>query len=135
MENQTVEQALDKRRQLDELGEKIMALPEAQRWAAIKKLLFQIHPDFIEPDRLHCEAVAEIRNFVQHNEFGSSRKNEKVGNGGFRHLFKIPTYVWHALKADKEFDRLQNSSDEADIKTLHKALWDAFPEYRACRSY
>lgn len=131
----TVAEQIKEKEQIDALGEKIMAMPRVERWKNIRTLLFKIHPDFVEPDRLHCEAVAELRNFIQHDEFGSSRKNEKVGNGGMRHLFKIPTYIWHALRTDKEFERLQLSKDEADIKTLHKSLWDAFPMYRAARKY
>jgi hypothetical protein len=131
----TVNEQIEEKQRIDAIGEKIMGMPRTERWKNIKALLFKIHPDFVEPDRLHCEAVAELRNFIQHDEFGSSRKNNNVGNGGMRHLFKIPTYIWHALRTDREFERLQLSSDKSDIKTLHKALWDAFPEYRAARRY
>lgn len=135
MANDTVNEALDERLQLQKTADKIMGLPYAERWRGIKKLLFKIHPDFVQPDRLHCEAVAELRNFGQANEFGSNTDGAAQKSAKMRHLFKIPTYVWHALKADRDFDRLQNSNNEDDIKTLHKALWDAFPEYRAARRY
>lgn len=119
--------------QIDKEAEKIMQMPTVKRWKNIKALLFKIHPDFVEPDKLHCEAVADLRNNQQANEYGSDAKGEKTAS--MRHLFKIPTYVWHALKADQEFETLSKSQDENDIKTLHKSLWDAFPEYRAARKY
>lgn len=131
----TATEQIKEKENIDALGEKVMAMPRVERWKNIKILLFMIHPEFVAADKSHCEAVAELRNFIQKDEFGSSRKNNNVGNGGLRHLFKIPTYIWHALRTDREFERLQLSSDESDIKTLHKALWDAFPEYRAARRY
>lgn len=134
MANKTVEEALDKRKNLQDAADKIMAMPRVERWRNIKKLLFTIHPDFVLADQRHCEAVADIRR-DQANEFGSNDDGKSFKSARMRHLFKIPTYIWHALKADREFDRLQNSKDDAEIKTLHKALWDAFPEYRACRRY
>lgn len=131
----TATEQIKEKENIDALGEKVMAMPRVERWKNIKILLFMIHPEFVAADKSHCGGVVELRNFIQKDEFGSSRKNNNVGNGGLRHLFKIPTYIWHALRTDREFERLQLSSDESDIKTLHKALWDAFPEYRAARRY
>lgn len=120
---------------IQEEAEKVMKMPTVERWRNIKSLLFKIHPDFVDADRLHCEAVADIRNFQQDNEYGSSSSNATIDNARMRHLFKIPTYIWHALATDKEFAHLEKSSDEDDIKTLHKSLWKAFPEYRTARKY
>lgn len=130
----TVNEQIEEKKQIDALGEKIMEMPRVQRWKNIRVLLFKIHPDFVEPDNQHCAAVRELREMHNFDEFGS---NNSAGfkSARMRHLFKIPTYVWHALRTDKEFERLQLSSDESDIKTLHQSLWDAFPMYRAARKY
>jgi hypothetical protein len=127
--NETTKTALNKRQQLQDTSDRLMALPHAERWAGIKRLLFTIHPEFIQRDLSHSAAVADIRQFGQLHETGSSK------SGSMRHLFKIPEYIWHALKADPEFVRLQNSNTKEDVKKLHKALWKAFPEYRTAMKY
>jgi hypothetical protein len=127
--NNTTTTALDHYKNLQKEARDISNAPLTARLRGMKRLLFKIHPDFIYPDSQHCEAVADIRNSNPFNDFQQSKEKS------MRHLFKIPEYIWHALKADTEFDRLQNSNDKADAIKLHKALWDAFPEYRVARRY
>jgi hypothetical protein len=127
--NDTTNTVLDKRQQLQVVADNIMRLPRAERWSNVKKLLFTIHPEFIQRDLSHQAAVADIRDFQQLKATGAT------ASGSMRHLFKIPEYIWHALKADPEFARLERSSEKSDIKKLHKSLWDAFPEYRTAQKY
>lgn len=127
--NNTTKEALNEQVQLQNQAREIAKLPLSARLREIKKLLFRIHPAFIYPDQQHCEAVAEIRNSLPFNDFKESEQKS------MRHLFKIPEYIWHALKADPEFYKLQNENGKDDARKLHKALWDAFPEYRVARRF
>lgn len=127
--NETTSTALNERLALYKVAQELTKEPLAVRLEGIRKLLFKLHPDFVYPDSQHCAAVAEIRNANVFNEFSKSEE------GSMRHLFKIPEYVWHALKADQEFTKLQGSNDKNDIVKLHKALWAAFPMYRTARKY
>jgi hypothetical protein len=127
--NTTTTTALDKYNNLQKEARDIQSLPLSARLKSIKRLLFKIHPDFIYADSQHCAAVADIRNANPFNDFQQSEQKS------MRHLFKVPEYIWHALKADIEFDRLQNSHKKEDAVKLHKALWDAFPEYRVANRY
>jgi hypothetical protein len=127
--NTTTNTALNEYTSLNREARDIQNLPLPARLRSIKKLLFKIHPDFKYPDAQHCAAVADIRDANPFNDFQQSEQKS------MRHLFKIPEYIWHALKADMEFDRLQGSNEKNDVVKLHKALWDAFPEYRVARKY
>ena len=127
--NTTTNTALNEYENLQKEAREISNAPLTVRLKGMKKLLFKIHPDFIYPDSQHCEAVADIRNSNPFNDFQVSEQKS------MRHLFKIPEYIWHALKADAEFSRLQDSNKKEDATKLHKALWDAFPEYRVANRY
>lgn len=127
--NNTTKEALNQQVQLQNQAREIAKLPLSARLREIKKLLFKIHPAFAYPDSQHCEAVTDIRHSLPFNDFKASEQKS------MRHLFKIPEYIWHALKADPEFYKLQNSSEKDDARKLHKALWDAFPEYRVARRF
>jgi hypothetical protein len=120
--NQTHEEAFDPRKAFAKRVEVIEALPQSQRWRAIKNLLFEVKPEFRELDRQFCEAIAEERNLGMLSLTGASK------SGSTRRLYSMPQYMYSMLHlVDPEFTKLQEDPDTS--KQINLKIARTFPEY------
>lgn len=113
-----------------ELGKQIGVIENirgrADRWRAIQKLMFDIHPELRNEDLIHQEAV-KVKRLEQRSVTGSSK------SGSIRSLYSMPDYLYRALQVmDPEFQKLQSGNDAPSTKKFNYAIWSAFPEYRVC---
>lgn len=119
-------QTLDKRTQfLNQIQQIENIRGRADRWRAIQKLMFDLHPGLREEDLIHQAAVKDLR--ITATATGASK------SGAMRQLYSMPDYLYRALQmADPEFQKMQSSNDKMTVKKFNYAIWDAFPEYRTC---
>lgn len=105
---------------------KIEALPQTQRWRAIKTLLLKVKPDLIPLDNEFVALVREERELNMLKDTGASK------SGSTRALYSMPQYLYAALHIlDPEFTRLQEDPETSKITNLKIAR--TFPEYRLAR--
>jgi len=124
--NQLRQETQDPRKEFAKRLEKIEALPQMQRWRAIKDLLFSVKPEFKPIDDQFIQAIREEREHEMLNEFGSSK------SGSTRKLYSMPQYLYAALHLmDPEFTALQESPDTSKATNLKIAR--TFPEYVTAR--
>lgn len=120
---------LDRQAQLNEL-ERIEKLPQAQKWLALRKLMWTMNPQNRIDDQLHCAEVARRRREDGLNQLGSSK------GGHMRAIVSLPEYLWLAIKAaDPEFHQASNSKDKSEIRKLQRRLWSTFSEYRLAEKF
>lgn len=120
--NQAHKEALDPRKAFARKVERIEALPQTQRWRAIKNLLLETKPELREVDRQYCEAIAEERAFGMLSETGASK------SGDIRRLYSMPQYMYAMLHLiDPEFTKMQEDPDTA--KKTNLKIAEVFPEY------
>ena len=120
--NQTHKEAFDPRKAFAKRVEVIEALPQSQRWRAIKNLLFEVKPELRELDRQFCEAIAEERNLGVLSLTGASK------SGSTRRLYSMPQYMYSMLHlVDPEFTKLQEDPDTS--KQINLKIARTFPEY------
>lgn len=105
---------------------KIEAMPQTQRWRAIKNLLFKVKPDLIPIDN---EFIADIREQREYNLFSDTGASK---SGSTRQLYSMPQYLYAALHVlDPEFTQLQE--DPETSKKINRKLVEVFPEYAIAR--
>jgi len=113
-----------RKQQTDEIS-RIERLPEAERWRAIRELLFNVNPEMRAVDRGHCEALKEER-------LQNLKRTGATKTGAQRRLVSLPAYVHTALRlCDPEFLKADISKDGVTTKRLYRKVWQVFPEYRA----
>jgi len=119
--NDTHKDAINPRKAFAEELEKIEGLPQAERWRAIKNLLFKTKPDLIALDKQFIEGIKDERANML-NDLGSTKSLST------RKLLSMPQYLYAALHIlDPEFTRLQEDPDTATKTNLKLAK--VFPEY------
>jgi len=119
--NDTHKDAINPRKAFAEELEKIEGLPQAERWRAIKNLLFKTKPDLIALDKQFIEGIKDERANML-NDLGSTKSLST------RKLLSMPQYLYAALHIlDPEFTRLQENPDTATKTNLKLAK--VFPEY------
>lgn len=124
--NQAHKEALDPRKAFAKKVERIEALPQTQRWRAIKNLLMETKPELREVDRQFVEALKEERQMDMLTETGSSK------SGSTRRLYSMPQYMYAMLHLiDPEFTKLQDDPETSKKTNLKVA--EVFPEYRLCQ--
>lgn len=122
----TSEQELRKRKDFGEAVAKIEALPQAQRWRAIKDLLFKVKPEFIPLDNQFVQQIREERETNMLSDTGASK------SGSTRALYSMPQYLYAALHVlDPEFTKLQE--DPETSKAINRKLAQVFSEYALAR--
>lgn len=119
--NDTHKDAINPRKAFAKEVERIEALPQAQRWRAIKELLFKVKPELKAIDKQFCAGVAEERSNML-NDLGTTKSMST------RKLYSMPQYLYAALHVlDPEFTRLQ--ADPEQTKSLNLKIARVFPEY------
>lgn len=116
-----------RKRAVDYIGQIEKIASKSDRWRAIQKFMFSLNPELVTEDQIHCAEVAERRN-DQINKFGSTK------NSGMRQLYSMPEYLYRALQTmDPDFQRIQSSGNDVEIRKLNHSIWKVFPEYRVGR--
>ncbi|MCB1711288.1 MAG: hypothetical protein KDH96_02045 [Candidatus Riesia sp.] len=109
--------------------EKIEQMKRPQKWRAIKKLFFELHPEFTQIDADFAKACQEIR----------EKNPDKIGmskDGTMRNTMKIPQFLYNALiKLDPELMIEMSGRNGKEQELIGKQLYKAFPEYRTVRIY
>lgn len=123
--NETHKDAVNPRKAFADQVAIIEAMPQAQRWRAIKKLLFSVKPELKALDRVFIAQVTEERSNML-NDLGASKSLST------RKLLSMPQYLYAALHVlDPEFTK-QQDDPELSVKTNLK-LAEVFPEYCLAR--
>lgn len=109
--------------------DRIESLRRPAKWREIKKLVLELHPSLVVPEREHCEACAEIR-AAQTDTVGASKS---LAMRGTMKMFKP---VYDAINVlDPEALVEASGKNKGLQEKLGKQLWDAFPEYRIVKDY
>lgn len=108
--------------------DKIIAMKRPEKWRAIRKLLFELHPELVPAHDEHMQACKEWRQSTQ-----SATASSKSGD--IRNTMKIPNYVYQAIiKLDPEIMVEMSGRNNGDQIKIGEQLHKAFPEYRIARS-
>jgi hypothetical protein len=109
--------------------EKIEQTPRPAKWKLIKKLTLELKPWLVPAEADHAEACKEIRQ-KNDNQYASSQ------SGVMRNSMKLfgPVYM-SIVKLDPEITVEMSGRNQDSQAKIGKQLWDAFPEYRICRTY
>lgn len=119
-------QAELKQKKVEQLN-KILDLPQRQKWRGIREFLLAYNPKVKAIDAQFIEELNKTRN-EQLNDFGSNKAMN------FRQLMDMPNYIYEALiTADVELLPLMNDDDLNVQRKIWRKLTDAFPEYRIAR--
>ena len=109
--------------------EKIENLDRPKKWRETKKLLFELKPWLKDLDDQHSAACKELRLKVEN-------KNASSKSGDMRSSMKIFLPVYNAIiKLDPDLKIEMSGRNNGVQQLIGKQLWDAFPEYRTCRTY
>lgn len=109
--------------------EKIETAPRPEKWRQIKKLLLELKPWLVAIEADHAEACKELRQ-KNENQYASSK------SGAMRNSMKLFGPVYSAIiKLDPELHVEMSGKNKGAQELIGKQLWDAFPEYRICRTY
>lgn len=97
---------------------------DTERWRAIQRFMFKLHPELVTEDQVHIAAVKGKR-LEQRSSTGSSKA------GAMRALYSMPEYLYRTLQmADPRFQTMQEAKDKEAVKRFNHKIWKAFPEYR-----
>jgi hypothetical protein len=108
---------------LDQI-EKIMALPQTQKWRATRDFLRAINPSVRKVDD---EFILELNNTRndQLNEFGANK------DMNIRQLMDMPEFLYEALiTVDNQLLTAVTGKDKQEEKRAWRKLAEVFPEYR-----
>lgn len=107
--------------------DKIMALPQTEKWRATRDFLRAINPQVRKIDDDFILELNKTRN-DQINDFGSNKAMN------LRQLIDMPEYMYEALiTADPELLPDINSKDKDTTTRVWRKLAQVFPEYRIAR--
>lgn len=122
----TAEQELQKRKDFGQAVAKIEAMPQVQRWRAIKELLLKVKPEFVPLDNEFIQHIREERETNMLSDTGASK------SGSTRALYSMPQYLYAALHIlDPDFTKMQENPDTT--KQINRKLAQVFPEYALSR--
>lgn len=107
--------------------DKIMALPQSEKWRATRDFLRAINPHVRKVDDDFILELNKTRN-EQINDFGSNKAMN------LRQLIDMPEYLYEALiTVDTELLPDINSKDKDTTTRVWRKLAQVFPEYRIAR--
>lgn len=109
--------------------EKIEQAQRPDKWRLTKKLILELKPWLVPVEADHAEACKELR-LKNENKYASSK------SGTMRNSMKLFGPVYSAIiKLDPELHVEMSGKNKGAQELIGKQLWDAFPEYRICRTY
>lgn len=115
-----------KEQQLQQI-EKIMGLPQTEKWRATRDMLRAINPNIRRADDEFILSLNETR-ADQLNDYGASKSFD------IRQLMDMPAYLYEALiTVDTALLPMINSKDKQEEKAIWRKLAATFPEYKIAR--
>ena len=107
--------------------DKIMAMPQTEKWRTTRDFLRAINPTVRKVDDEFILELNNTRN-EQINDFGSNKAMN------LRQLIDMPEYLYEALiTVDTELLPAINSKDKDTTTRIWRKLATVFPEYRIAR--